>query len=155
VKDKERWYLFINAQDFAFRVPRLSRLREIPWHASTFSFTFVRIPHIIIVNVQPTHPFHPTSPPRQYRTRTMLCMPIRDNYANVVAVVQAINKLDGVFTMTDELLLTSVAIQARFQMAGNHFRQLQASMLVINHHAFSSRTTNCFGSSIRRYFFTI
>ena len=41
----------------------------------------------------------------------MLCMPIRDNYANVVAVVQAINKLDGVFTMTDELLLTSVAIQ--------------------------------------------
>jgi hypothetical protein len=50
-------------------------------------------------------------PPSQYRTRTMLCMPIRDNYANVVAVVQAINKLDGVFTMTDELLLTSVAIQ--------------------------------------------
>jgi hypothetical protein len=49
----------------------------------------------------------------------MLCMPIRDNYANVVAVVQAINKLDGVFTMTDELLLTSVAIQARYQMDGS------------------------------------
>ncbi len=84
----------------------------------------------------PTSLSIPSGPPRQYRTRTMLCMPIRDNYANVVAVVQAINKLDGVFTMTDELLLTSVAIQARFQMAGNHFRQLQASMLEIIHHAF-------------------
>jgi GAF domain-containing protein len=55
-----------------------------------------------------------------YRTRTMLCMPIRDNYSNVVAVVQAINKLDGVFTLTDELLLTSVAIQS-----GNILRRAQ------------------------------
>ncbi len=50
----------------------------------------------------------------------MLCMPIRDNYGNVVAVVQAINKLDGIFTVTDELLLTSVAIQS-----GNVLRRAQ------------------------------
>jgi len=42
-----------------------------------------------------------------YRTKTILCMPIRDSQNQVVGVLQMINKLYGVFTQNDVQLLQS------------------------------------------------
>jgi adenylate cyclase len=46
-----------------------------------------------------------------YRTRTILCMPVRDTTGTIIAVLQVLNKLDGVFTTEDEELLRAFASQ--------------------------------------------
>ncbi|MBI4866176.1 MAG: GAF domain-containing protein [Candidatus Wallbacteria bacterium] len=47
-----------------------------------------------------------------YRTRTILCMPIRNNSGEVMGVTQLINKKKGVFTPDDEQLLQAFSAQA-------------------------------------------
>src|SRR5262249_28532159 len=40
-----------------------------------------------------------------YRTRTILCMPMRNKQSATIGVVQVLNKKDGPFTVEDEALL--------------------------------------------------
>ena len=47
-----------------------------------------------------------------YRTRSILCMPLRDSHGAVAAVVQVLNKHGGPFTEDDEALLGAVGGQA-------------------------------------------
>jgi adenylate cyclase len=47
-----------------------------------------------------------------YRTRTILCAPIRDGQGAVVGVAQVLNKTGGPFTRDDEELLTALSAQA-------------------------------------------
>jgi adenylate cyclase len=47
-----------------------------------------------------------------YRTKTILCMPIRDKDGEVMGVTQLINKKTGVFTREDEQLLAAFSAQA-------------------------------------------
>jgi signal transduction protein with GAF and PtsI domain len=47
-----------------------------------------------------------------YRTRSILCMPMRNNLGATVGVVQVLNKQDGPFTGDDESLLAALASQA-------------------------------------------
>jgi adenylate cyclase len=47
-----------------------------------------------------------------YRTRSLLCLPIRDREGHVAGVVQVLNKRRGLFTAEDEELLTALASQA-------------------------------------------
>ncbi|HLH24189.1 MAG TPA: GAF domain-containing protein [Chloroflexota bacterium] len=47
-----------------------------------------------------------------YRTRTMLCMPLRNANGTVIGVMQCLNKQDGVFTAEDETLLGALCSQA-------------------------------------------
>jgi adenylate cyclase len=47
-----------------------------------------------------------------YRTRTILCMPVRNEKREVVGVMQVLNKKDGVFTGDDEQLLDALGSQA-------------------------------------------
>jgi adenylate cyclase len=47
-----------------------------------------------------------------FRTRSLLCVPVRDAQGNVVAVTQVINKRQGCFSAADERLLTAFASQA-------------------------------------------
>ena len=47
-----------------------------------------------------------------YRTRTILCVPMRDTQGEVTGVIQALNKHDGAFTDEDEELLRALGGQA-------------------------------------------
>jgi signal transduction histidine kinase len=47
-----------------------------------------------------------------YRTKTILCMPVRNKTGAVVGVLQVLNKRAGVFTPPDEELLDALASQA-------------------------------------------
>ncbi len=47
-----------------------------------------------------------------YRTRTILCAPIRDGHGAVVGVAQVLNKAGGAFTRDDEELLAALSAQA-------------------------------------------
>lgn len=47
-----------------------------------------------------------------YRTRSMLCMPMRNTRGTVIGVIQVLNKRGGPFLPEDEILLASLASQA-------------------------------------------
>src|SRR5688572_23774858 len=47
-----------------------------------------------------------------YRTRSILCMPMRNNQGATIGVIQVLNKADGPFTADDEALLAALASQA-------------------------------------------
>jgi signal transduction histidine kinase len=47
-----------------------------------------------------------------YRTRSILCMPMRNNRGQAVGVIQVLNKSGGPFTAEDEVLLAALASQA-------------------------------------------
>jgi signal transduction histidine kinase len=47
-----------------------------------------------------------------YRTKTILCMPVRDKAGAIVGVFQVLNKWRGVFTPADEEMLEALASQA-------------------------------------------
>src|SRR5262249_14944263 len=46
-----------------------------------------------------------------YRTRNILCMPIRNDRGAIIGVVQVLNKIGGPFTRGDEELLDALASQ--------------------------------------------
>ncbi len=47
-----------------------------------------------------------------YRTKSILCMPMRNNQGAIIGVVQVLNKQGGPFTAEDETLLAALASQA-------------------------------------------
>jgi signal transduction histidine kinase len=47
-----------------------------------------------------------------YRTKTILCMPVRSKYGTIVGVLQVLNKRAGVFTTADEEMLDALSSQA-------------------------------------------
>lgn len=47
-----------------------------------------------------------------YRTRTTLCVPMKNRHGRTLGVVQVLNKRSGTFTSEDEALLTALATQA-------------------------------------------
>ncbi|MCW5829783.1 MAG: GAF domain-containing protein [Deltaproteobacteria bacterium] len=51
-----------------------------------------------------------------YRTRNILCMPLRDHNENVMAVLQVLNKRTGPFTREDEELLDALGFQASISL---------------------------------------
>lgn len=63
-----------------------------------------------------------------YRTTTILCKPIKAIDGRTVGVLQAINKKDGVFTNTDDEVMTMLATQAGVALQNaNLFRNSEAS----------------------------
>lgn len=57
-----------------------------------------------------------------YRTRSMLCVPMRNPNRKVIGVVQVLNKRDGYFTLDDERLLTALAAQAAITLEALHLQ---------------------------------
>ena len=47
-----------------------------------------------------------------YRTRSTLCVPMKNQHGRTIGVVQVLNKHEGYFTMADEALLTALASHA-------------------------------------------
>jgi adenylate cyclase len=63
-----------------------------------------------------------------YRTTTILCKPIKAIDGRIVGVLQAINKKDGVFSNTDDEVMTMLATQAGVALQNaNLFRNSEAS----------------------------
>lgn len=63
-----------------------------------------------------------------YRTRSMLCMPVWDPNAQegerkIIAVIQVLNKIDGVFTDEDEDLLEALASQVAISISNARLYQ--------------------------------
>ncbi|MEE2789738.1 MAG: GAF domain-containing protein, partial [Myxococcota bacterium] len=57
-----------------------------------------------------------------YRTRSMLCVPMRNPKQEVIGVVQVLNKSTGYFTVQDERLLTALATQAAITLEALHLQ---------------------------------
>ncbi len=47
-----------------------------------------------------------------YRTRSIMCVPMKNHHGRTLGVIQVLNKRDGYFTMEDESLLSALASQA-------------------------------------------
>lgn len=47
-----------------------------------------------------------------YRTKTILCMPVKETDGKIIGVIQVLNKKDGIFTGEDEELLSAFSVQA-------------------------------------------
>src|SRR5690606_22641477 len=47
-----------------------------------------------------------------YRTRSIMCVPMKNHHGRTLGVLQVLNKRDGYFTMEDESLLRALAPQA-------------------------------------------
>ena len=58
-----------------------------------------------------------------YRTRSMLCMPIRNYQGRISGVVQVLNKIGGVFTEEDEELLEAMGSQASISIENSKMYQ--------------------------------
>jgi signal transduction histidine kinase len=55
-----------------------------------------------------------------YRTRTILCLPMRDKAGEILGVFQVLNKREGAFGKDDEELLGAVASQAAIALENAH-----------------------------------
>jgi GAF domain-containing protein len=63
-----------------------------------------------------------------YRTKTILCMPIKSLEGNIVGVLQAINKNEGTFSQTDEEVMSMLATQAGIALQNaNLFRHAEGA----------------------------
>jgi adenylate cyclase len=47
-----------------------------------------------------------------YRTKTILCMPVKEQSGHITGVIQVLNKKEGIFTAEDEELLDAFCVQA-------------------------------------------
>jgi adenylate cyclase len=71
-----------------------------------------------------------------YRTRSLLCLPIRDREGRLAGAVQVLNKRDGAFTVEDEELLDALASQAvialeNAALAEAHRRDAERTQLLL------------------------
>ena len=57
-----------------------------------------------------------------YRTKAMLCVPMRNPKQEVIGVVQVMNKQSGYFTVEDEKLLSALATQAAITLEALHLQ---------------------------------
>ncbi|MEE2755739.1 MAG: GAF domain-containing protein [Myxococcota bacterium] len=57
-----------------------------------------------------------------FKTKSMLCVPMRNHKREVIGVVQVLNKADGYFTVEDERLLSALATQAAITLEALHLQ---------------------------------
>jgi signal transduction histidine kinase len=63
-----------------------------------------------------------------YKTRNVLCMPMRNREQKVVGVFQLLNKADGAFTPADEAFLDGLSVHAAMALENAHLaRQMMES----------------------------
>jgi putative nucleotidyltransferase with HDIG domain len=58
-----------------------------------------------------------------YKTNSILCMPVKNREGGVIAVIQAINKQDGVFTEADEDFLRALGAQVQLAIENSTLYQ--------------------------------
>ena len=74
--------------------------------------------------------FNPTVDQRTgYRTRSVLCGPVKNLHGEVIGVIQVINKKDGAFTADDEALFRAFAYQTAIAVENFHLYK----RMMVNH----------------------
>jgi HD-GYP domain-containing protein (c-di-GMP phosphodiesterase class II) len=63
-----------------------------------------------------------------YKTKTILCMPIKNNNREIIGAFQVINKIDGVFTKNDEDLLVAIGGSASIALENAQLFDKQLQM---------------------------
>lgn len=75
-----------------------------------------------IEDVYDDHRFDPAWDQRTgYRTRSMLCVPMKNRLGRPLGVIQCLNKRHGVFTVEDEAMLSALAAQAAVTIENGRF----------------------------------
>ena len=59
----------------------------------------------------------------RFRTKSVLCMPIRTRLGEIIGVLQVINKREGLFTLEDERLLAGIASHAAIALENAQLRE--------------------------------
>jgi GAF domain-containing protein len=63
-----------------------------------------------------------------YRTKTILCMPIKSAEGGIVGVLQAINKNEGTYSVVDEEVMSMLSTQAGIALQNaNLFRHAESA----------------------------
>lgn len=73
-----------------------------------------------------------------YKTKNILCMPIRNIKYEIIGVFQVLNKLDGEFTDNDEDLLLTIGSSAGIAIENNILLTIQQKMIQEQEKMFSS-----------------
>ncbi|HZT08235.1 MAG TPA: GAF domain-containing protein [Chloroflexota bacterium] len=73
-----------------------------------------------------------------YRTRTVLCMPMRNAQGSIVGVLQVLNKIEGLFSEDDEALLEAVGSQAAIALENAQLFERVVQMKNYNESVLSS-----------------
>ncbi len=73
-----------------------------------------------------------------YKTKNILCMPIRNIKYEIIGVFQVLNKLDGEFTDNDEDLLLTIGSSAGIAIENNILLSIQQKMIKEQEKMFSS-----------------
>ncbi len=76
-----------------------------------------------------------------YRTRTILCMPVRDETRKIVGVIQVLNKKGGIFTAEDEQLLDALGSQAAIALENSRMFEEVLNMKNYNESMLSTMAT--------------
>ncbi len=76
-----------------------------------------------------------------YRTRTILCMPVRDETRKIVGVIQVLNKKGGIFTAEDEHLLDALGSQAAIALENSRMFEEVVNMKNYNESMLSTMAT--------------
>jgi signal transduction histidine kinase len=75
-----------------------------------------------IADVYDDHRFDPAWDQRTgYRTRSMLCVPMKNRLGRPLGVIQCLNKRHGAFTIEDEAMLSALAAQAAVTIENGRF----------------------------------
>ncbi len=75
-----------------------------------------------IPDVYDDHRFDPAWDQRTgYRTRSMLCVPMKNRLGRPLGVIQCLNKRHGAFTIEDEAMLSALAAQAAVTIENGRF----------------------------------
>jgi putative methionine-R-sulfoxide reductase with GAF domain len=64
-----------------------------------------------------------------YRTRTILCMPMRNHAGKVIGVFQLLNKHEGLFTREDELRIDALSVHAAIAVENARLYESEREML--------------------------
>jgi signal transduction histidine kinase len=64
-----------------------------------------------------------------YRTRSTLCVPMKNHHGRTIGVVQVLNKHEGYFTVADEALLTALASHAAVSIENSELDDRLAGVL--------------------------
>lgn len=90
-----------------------------------------------------------------YRTKTILCMPVKDTDGKILGVIQVLNKKDGIFTSEDEELLSSFAVQASIAIKNANLFEQVVNIKNYNESILSSIATGVITADAQRRITTV
>jgi len=129
--DRASLYLFDEATDELWSKIALGTNETVRFDSGNgvAGEVFISGNSIIVEDAYKNKKFNPTIDKRTgYRTKTLLCVPIKNFHGRSIGVLQAINKKEGLFTSNDEEILEIYASNAAVAIENaEHIRDLAGS----------------------------